>query len=38
MDQLFTGFKAMPPRGMCKDRSSQDLRTIVLWMSKSSAT
>jgi cytochrome c5 len=28
------GFKAMPPRGLCMDCSSEDYQTIIRWMSE----
>ena len=28
------GFKAMPPRGLCMDCSTEDYRAIIHWMSE----
>ncbi|MGV8918998.1 MAG: c-type cytochrome [Pseudomonas sp.] len=28
------GFKAMPPRGLCMDCSTEDYRTTIHWMSE----
>lgn len=32
------GFKAMPPRGLCMDCSSEDYRSIIQWMSSNPDT
>ncbi len=32
------GFKAMPPRGLCMDCSTEDYRAIIRWMSGSPGT
>ncbi len=32
------GFKAMPPRGLCMDCSTEDYRSVILWMSESPDT
>ena len=32
------GFKAMPPRGLCMDCSTDDYRAVIQWMSGSPGT
>lgn len=36
--QVIQGFKAMPPRGLCMDCSTEDYRSVILWMSGSPDT
>lgn len=33
-EHVTQGFRAMPPRGLCMDCSSEDYRAIILWMSE----
>ncbi|MFJ3486721.1 c-type cytochrome [Pseudomonas sp. NPDC090202] len=33
-EHVTQGFRAMPPRGLCKECSSEDYRAVIRWMSE----